>query len=63
MKLNFTSISVWILLHLEWLTIVTISLRCCFVIVFSYSHRVSLLALQTLRLAYCIPPEVLVYIA
>ena len=39
---------------------VTISLPCCFVIiiVFFYLHRVILLALQTLRLAYSIPPRV-----
>ena len=48
------------ILHLGWLTMVTISLRCCFaVVIFSYSHRVNLLALQTLRLAYSIPPWVL----
>ena len=45
-KLNFTSILVGIL-HFGWLTMVTISLRCCFVvIVFSYSHWVSLLAIM-----------------
>ena len=59
-KLNFTSILVGIF-NLGWLTMVTISLRCCFVIViFSYSHQVRLLALQTLRLAYNIPRRVLV---
>ena len=58
-KLNFTSILVGIL-HLGWLTMTTISKCCCFVdVIFSYSHRVSLLALQTLRLAYSISPRVL----
>ena len=38
MKLNFTCVLVGIL-HLGWLTMVTISFCCCFVIViFSYSH-------------------------
>ena len=45
-KLNFTSILVGIL-HFGWLTMVTISLCCCFVvIVFAYSHWVSLLAIM-----------------
>ena len=55
MKLNFTNILVGIL-NLGWLPMATISLHCCFVVVFSHSHTVSLLALQTLRLAYSISP-------